>query len=488
MTEKSALAHWIGKLAAGRVLVAGDVMLDHFVYGAILRISPEAPVPVFRSGDKKTTLGGAGNVARNLLGLGATVDFVSVVGTDTDADEINVMLTGFDRLRYDLVSDPSRRTTVKTRFVAGHQQILRVDSESAQDIGLAVESKAFDAVIRYAAVANTIVLSDYGKGFLTPSFIAKVVGTGRELGIPVLIDPKGTDYSRYKGAGMLTPNLKELGEATRMPIDSNEAIVEAARQLIDHCSLNALLVTRGAEGMSLVQADGSVNHFTAEAREVFDVSGAGDTVMAVLAAALGAGASLHDAARLANAAAGIVVGKVGTAVIHPQELFQAVHNEEKTGPKVTTLEVALDRIETWRRRGYRIGFTNGIFDLLHPGHITLLTKAASVCDRLVVGINGDDSAKSLRGGPPLQNEQARSTIVSSLEAVDLVVIFHDETPVGLLERLRPDVLIKGSNYLLEEVVGTDVVKKYGGEVFLVDLPQGQGIVGMDDKPTKADEL
>lgn len=449
-------------------------MLDRFAYGNVCRISPEAPVPVLSMSDQRVMLGGAGNVVRNLLSLGVGVHFVSLVGEDAEGDIVRDLLTGHERLRFELVNESHRKTTVKTRFVAGHQQVLRVDSESRHAIGETAERCALVWARNLAETCDVIVLSDYGKGFLSEPLISGVIETGKKLGRAVVVDPKGSDYLRYRGASLLTPNLKELSEATQMPIEGDEAVVACARQLISRCGLKALLATRSADGMSLVEAEGAVSHLSAQAREVFDVSGAGDTVVAMLAAALSAGASFCDAARLANLAAGIAVGKVGTAVVYPQEVLDALHRERQLGAKVVEIEAAQDYVEIWKRQGYRVGFANGIFDLLHPGHINLLSKAALTCDRLVVGLNGDDSVRSLRGGEgPCQDETARSMVLASLEAVDLVVVFREETPLELLRRLRPDVLIKGSNYLPTEVVGAALVRGYGGDVVLVDIPASQ---------------
>lgn len=469
--KKTKLVSLVEQLNKARILVVGDVMLDRFVYGEILRISPEAPVPVLRAGETKPVLGGAGNVVRNLLSLGSYVSFISVIGDDPEGIEIRDLLSNYNRLHTSLIVERKRKTTLKTRFIAERQQVLRVDSETTQFIEREAQNRISQAVRDLINSCNVILISDYGKGLLCPEILSDVISTVRRNNKPLFIDPKSADYTRYHGATMLTPNLKELKEATRMPVAGDEEIVIAAKDLIDSCELDAILVTRGKEGMTLVQSSGKATHLKAEAREVFDVTGAGDTVIAVMSAAYGAGASLTEAAELANIAAGIVVGKIGTAVVYPNDLIKAIHYQELSSAeaKVLDIDTAIDRVEIWRRKGYKVGFTNGIFDLLHPGHISLLSQAAKACDRLIVGLNGDMSVRSLNGEGPVQHESARSAILASLEVVDAVIIFQDETPLRLLDTLRPDVLIKGANYKPEEVVGADLVKSYGGKVLLADI-------------------
>jgi D-beta-D-heptose 7-phosphate kinase/D-beta-D-heptose 1-phosphate adenosyltransferase len=468
---KSRLRALVQRLHGGRVLVVGDIMLDRFVYGGIARISPEAPVPVLRAERTELTLGGAGNVVRNLCAVGARPSFAGVVGEDAEGEMLRKMLTELSGAHFCLAGEPRRQTTMKTRFIAERQQVLRVDSESSHPLEAASMRQVSEFLRQEIAQCQAVILSDYGKGFLCPAVIEEVVSQASRLGQPVIVDPKGSDFTCYRGATVLTPNLKELAEASRVPVDGDSAVVEAARQLIASCDLQAVVATRGPAGMTVVEKSGEVVHLKSEALEVFDVSGAGDTVIAILAAAVGVGASLVEAAELANLAAGIVVGKVGTAVVHPPELLQALHHQALSSAeaKVLPLEVAFETVGLWRRKGYRIGFTNGVFDLLHHGHLSLLSQASQLCDRLIVGLNGDLSVRQLKGADPLQNETTRSAILASLEPVDMVVIFQEETPVRLLEALRPDVLIKGANYSLKEVVGGELVEAYGGEVVLAEV-------------------
>lgn len=469
----SDLARHIDSLSRAAVLCVGDVMLDRFVYGSVDRVSPEAPIPVLRIEREVTMLGGAGNVVANATALGAGCRFVSVVGQDAVGAELQRMVAAETGDGSGLVAEPGRQTTVKTRFIGGRQQLLRADAETVAPIRS--EAAALEAAERLMPGAGAVILSDYGKGVLTEGLIARTIAVARQAGLPVVVDPKGTDYRRYAGASVVTPNRKELMQATGLPADSDEEVEAACRKLIETCGVGAIVATRSERGMSVVTCD-AVTHLPAEAREVFDVSGAGDTVVATLTAALSVGVGLIDAARLANLAAGIVVGKVGTAVVRVPELLAALHEQEwRHGEeKVATRDEAAERAERWRVRGKRVGFTNGCFDLLHPGHISLLKQARAACDRLIVGLNSDESVKRLKGeSRPVQTETARATVLASLACVDLVVVFGEDTPETLIHAVRPDVLVKGADYTVETVVGAGFVQSYGGTVVLANLVEGQ---------------
>jgi D-beta-D-heptose 7-phosphate kinase/D-beta-D-heptose 1-phosphate adenosyltransferase len=475
INDASALAAALDRLNAARVVVIGDAMLDRFVYGEVERISPEAPIPVLRETRETAMAGGAGNVARNLAALGAAADFVSLVGDDAAGVELRAMLAAEAGVTPHLEALAGHVTTVKTRYIAGHQQMLRADRERPAGVAPATQATVARQAVALLGKAGALVVSDYGKGVLAPNGAAALIAEARKAGVPVVVDPKGGDYTRYRGATVVTPNRKELQAATGMTADSDDAIIAAARKLISECGIENVLATRSADGMSLVSA-ADVHHLPAEAREVFDVSGAGDTVVAAIAAALAAGVSLLDAARLANVAAGIVVGKVGTAVARSAEIADALHAGDlmRGERKLAALDAALDHVARWRRQGLRVGFTNGCFDLLHPGHVHLLTQARAACDRLVVGLNSDASVKRLKGPErPIQSEAARALMLGSLATVDLVVLFGDDTPLALIEALKPDVLVKGADYALKDVVGGDLVQSYGGKVVLAELVPGQ---------------
>ena len=464
----------VEKLPATRLICVGDVMLDHYVYGTVERVSPEAPISVLRVEHETRTLGGAGNVLRNLQALGLSPCFVSVVGNDPAGHEVSRLAAGPEGAEVHLLQEPGRTTTIKTRYVAGTQQLLRADREKAVPIATSVREDLLRVLEHAAAGRGVTVLSDYAKGVLGDGVAAAAIASARAAGHVVVVDPKGTDYAPYRGASLLKPNRGELGAATKLGVSTEAEVTAAARALIDDFDLGAVLVSLSQEGMLLVEAGGAAHRLEAEAREVFDVSGAGDTVVAVLGAALGAGASLLDAARLANIAAGIVVGKVGTAVVHPSELEQAIVSRDAlAGQKLLPLPVALDHAARWRLKGLKIGFTNGCFDILHPGHVSLLAQARSHCDRLVVGLNSDASAKRLKGPDrPVQTVAARGAVLSSLVSVDMVVVFDDDTPRELIAALQPDVLVKGADYRKDEVVGVDIVEAHGGKVVLAELVPG----------------
>lgn len=462
--------------AAARVLVVGDVMLDRFVYGSVTRISPEAPIPVMRSERSSVMAGGAGNVARNIAALGGRATLIGLVGDDVAADELNDSFGAEPHIEALLVVDLGRPTSEKTRFIGGRQQLLRVDNETEA----APSAEAAETLLAAAreALDNTdiLVISDYAKGVVTDTLLKTLIPAARAAGKPVLVDPKGKDYARYRGASLVTPNRAEAALAAGMACDTDIEAEAAGRALIKDCGIDAALITRGAAGMTLVAGQVAPLHLKAEAREVFDVSGAGDTAVAALAVAIAAGLPLPQAARVANAAAGVAVAKVGTATVLPEELRAALHLHDPQGSdaKVASAARAEGIVARWRAQGERIGFTNGCFDLLHPGHLALLTEARSRCDRLVVAINADASVRKLKGPErPVQDETHRAKLLAALACVDLVVIFAEDTPIPLLERLKPDLLIKGGDYTVDQVVGADVVRAYGGQVAVSRHVEGQ---------------
>ena len=475
MTDRVSLIELVESLGAARVLVVGDVILDHFLDGSVERISPEAPIPVLKLKNETSMLGGAGNVVRNLVGLGARVRFATVVGNDTDGREVERLIAREGILDLPLVDPDGRRTSAKSRYMADGQQMLRTDRETAFPLSPEMEVKLVELATGALADCDAVVLSDYAKGVLTDGVIAEIKAAAQAQSKLVIVDPKGSDYERYRGVDIVSPNRRELMEASGMNASNNGEVIIAAQSLIDRYDLGAVLATRSQDGMTLLTSRGELSHLKAEAREVFDVSGAGDTVVATLAAALGAGAAKEDAARLANIAAGIVVGKVGTAVAFAADVVAQLHHQDLSHAesKVLALKPAQDRVDQWRRSGRSIGFTNGCFDLLHPGHISLLTQANEACDKLVVGLNSDSSVKRLKGEDrPVQNEAARATVLASLSSVDMVIVFSEETPLKLIEALKPDVLVKGADYTVATVVGADIVQAYGGRVVLAELKPG----------------
>ncbi len=487
MTVYAELAALVPKLKGARVVCVGDLMLDRFVYGTAERISPEAPIPVVRIEREESMLGGAGNVVRNIVGLGGEVEFVSVVGQDQAGREVLGLVGELDGVEPHLLVERNRVTTIKTRFIAGHQQMLRADSETDVPVADPIAEDAARLVCQAMKSCTVVAISDYAKGLLIPREIATIIHAAKAAKRTVIVDPKGRDYSRYKGATILTPNQRELADAAQMPADDDRGVELAAKKILKITEAQAIVVTRGADGMSVVPAKGKALHLPALAREVYDVSGAGDTVVATLATALAGGLSLEQAARLASVAASVVVAKVGTAVAYSADLLRALrHDDIATGEhKVVTLEQAIDEVGRWRHQGLKIGFTNGCFDLLHPGHVSLIGQARAACDRLVVGLNSDASVKRLKGpNRPVQGEAARASVIGSLGHVDLVVIYAEDTPMETLNALKPDVLVKGADYTKDKVVGAREVEGWGGRVVLAKLVAGQSTTATIGKMAK----
>ncbi|MEZ5568360.1 MAG: bifunctional D-glycero-beta-D-manno-heptose-7-phosphate kinase/D-glycero-beta-D-manno-heptose 1-phosphate adenylyltransferase HldE [Halioglobus sp.] len=459
-----------------RVLVVGDIMLDRYCEGEVSRVSPEAPVPVVTVDSLRDRPGGAGNVALAIAALGAHVRLIGQTGDDPDATTLVSMLEaagvtcGIERLA-------GRDTTVKLRVIARRQQLLRLDFERAPEA-------AFDPMPLAApggrlAACTALVLSDYAKGVLHDP--QPLIRAARAARVPVLVDPKGPDFTRYRGATLLTPNLREFEAVTG--VCATEAELEAhARTLVADLQLEALLVTRAERGMTLVRADGEALHLPAREREVFDVTGAGDTVIGVLAAALAAGADLREATVLANIGAGLAVGRFGAVAISAPELRQALAGEAGPERGVVSLEQLQAALSQARARGERVVFTNGCFDLLHAGHVSYLEQARRMGDRLVVAVNGDASLARLKGpGRPLNAQHRRMAVLAGLAAVDWVVGFDDDTPEALLQLLQPEVLVKGGDYARkEEIVGWQIVEAYGGEVRIAEQLPGASTSALVD--------
>ncbi|HTP92672.1 MAG TPA: D-glycero-beta-D-manno-heptose-7-phosphate kinase [Xanthobacteraceae bacterium] len=470
------------------VLCIGDLMLDDFVYGDVARISPEAPTPVLRVSHNEVEIGGAGNVARNIAALGARCIFVGLVGDDEAGRTLTQSLAKFGgRIVPDLVVDKSRQTTRKVRFVSEHHSthLMRADWETAQPASAPSEAAIIAFVEAALPEAGAVVLSDYAKGVLTPRVIRHVIDAARRRGKPVIVDPKGHDYSIYKGVTLITPNRQELGVAVHRPVTTDAEVAKAAAELARLVESEAVLVTRSEDGMTLHEEGREPVHVPAYPVKVSDVSGAGDTVAAVMAVLLAMKAPFEPAMRAANAAAAVVVGKRGTATVSLAELRSRILPAASLAPEekiVFDWSVLDDRLKEWRGRGLRIGFTNGCFDLLHRGHIRLLAEARAACDRLVVGLNSDASTRRLKGdGRPINPAEGRAEVLAALEAVDLVVVFEEDTPLELIKRVRPAVLVKGADYTRKGVVGHEVVEAYGGDVVLVDLVPGHSTTAMVER-------
>ena len=470
----------VEQLKNARVLTIGDIMLDRYIKGTVDRISPEAPIPVLHIKNEKVMLGGSGNVAANVAALGASGAIVSVLGDDGAGVEITRLVRKLGTIDFLSATVPGRATTIKSRFVAGTQQMMRADIEDASPLDKNAENEIISRVKSVIKNFGAVVLSDYGKGVLSENVISQIVKMAAKAKVTVIADPKGRDYSRYRGVDIITPNKKELSEATGMTVNSDDEVIKAARSLIKSAGVGAVLATRSEKGMTLVSAKGTPVHLKAESLDVYDVSGAGDTVVAVLALGIANGNSAEQAAKLANIAAGIVVGKSGTATATTSEMIHAIHKRELgvAEAKVMNAEEMGLRISSWRDAGLSVGFTNGCFDLLHPGHVSLLSEARAQCDRLVVGLNSDSSVKKLKGKDrPIQGETSRAQVLGAMSAVDGIVIFSEQTPLKLIKTFKPDVLIKGSDYSKDAVVGADVVEGYGGKVYLAKIKKGHSTTG-----------
>ena len=479
------------RVAEQTVLCVGDVMLDDFVYGDVSRISPEAPAPVLKVTHNVVDVGGAGNVARNIAALGARCVFVGLIGGDEAGQTLTGALAKLGAVVPHLVVDKARQTTRKARFVSEHHSthLMRADWETAAPASADSEG----AIIARAEAAmpqvGAVVLSDYAKGVLTGRVVRGVIDAARRFRKPVVVDPKGHNYRVYRGATLITPNIKELAAAVHRPVSTETEIAAAAAELANIVGSKAVLVTRSEDGMSLHVEGQAPIHVPAFAVKVRDVSGAGDTVAAVMAVLLAMNTPYEFAMRAANAAAAVAVGKRGTSTVSLGELRHRILPAASLAPEdkiVFDWSVLDERLADWRRRGLRIGFTNGCFDLLHRGHIRLLAEARASCDRLVVALNSDASTKRLKGeARPINPAEGRAEVLAALEAVDLVIVFDQDTPLELIEKVRPSVLVKGADYTLEEVVGRQLVEGWGGDVILVGIVPGQSTTGLVERSAKS---
>ena len=459
--------------ATKRLLVVGDLMLDKYIFGEVGRISPEAPVPVVHATHRSEQPGGAGNVAMNLSRLGAQARVIGFTGGDEDERLLAARLAD-ERIEASLVVSAGFPTITKQRILGGRQQMLRVDSERLDARPQADYDKLVSAVHQHLPGCDALILSDYAKGVLTPDVCAQLIQAARARDIPVLVDPKSADFSRYRGATTICPNFTELAAAVHRDGRDMEAVLDAAEALIPALDLEFIIATLSEKGIALLR-HGSRFIAPAVARQVFDVSGAGDTAIAVLGLCLASGVSAETAVELANLAAGIVVGKVGTVPVEKHELLAALSPEIAlhAEDKVLSREELVTRVALWRANGERIVFTNGCFDLLHVGHISLIEQAHRFGDRLIVAINSDASVSGLKGpSRPIVGERERGRVLAALAAVDAVVVFDEPTPLRLILATRPDVLVKGGDYDADTVVGAHEVLSWGGQVKIVPIVEG----------------
>ena len=455
-------------------LVIGDVMLDRYLIGSVGRISPEAPVPIVLLNTQNERAGGAANVAANLALLGIKTAIIGCVGNDIEATSLSKLIADIGIDASGLVTSKQRPTIAKTRIVSGHQQMMRLDQESHSTFTID-ETKAVLNAIQNALKTNpaVVILSDYAKGLLSLEVCQTVIAQCKTQNIPVLVDPKGGDYSKYSGATALTPNKKEMAEACK--IDINDAtLIAKSSALKAQLGLAFLAVTRGEEGITLI--DGETHHLPAIAKQVFDVSGAGDTVIATLAAGLIAELNPLESLRLANIAAAVVVGKVGTVPITQIDLIEALNAEQGSVQvhKICDLSELMAKVDAWKLAKQKIVFTNGCFDLLHAGHVTYLEAAKKRGDKLILGLNTDRSVSAIKGPTrPVVHENDRARVLSALESVDAVILFDEDTPLNLINAIKPNIIAKGSDYSASQVVGGIEVQSWGGEIALIDLVEGR---------------
>lgn len=454
-------------------------MLDRYVSGNVNRISPEGPVPVMAVTSESDLPGGAANVAKNVTALGARCTLIGVIGFDAGGRALKTLLNSVEGISVEFVESAGRPTTTKTRFIGQNQQIFRVDHEDISPINQNEEDRLIEKILPLIPHHNIVVLSDYAKGVLSKRLVSTVINTSQEYMCPVIVDPKVADLSLFSGAAVITPNQKETHAVAGIwPISDIEA-EHAAAQLLSQFDIESVLITRAERGMTFLPRNGDAIHIRAEAREVYDVVGAGDTVIATLAVAMAAGAEREQAARIANTAAGIVVGKRGTATVSARELDDAFARNKGLDAPLPGTNIE-DRSELqalankWRQDGLKVGFTNGCFDILHVGHIRMLQFARQRCDRLIVGVNNDQSVRRLKGPTrPINCETDRAELLGALSFVDALILFEEDTPLELIRLTEPDVLIKGADYTIDKIIGADFVLERGGEVLTFEIVPGK---------------
>jgi D-beta-D-heptose 7-phosphate kinase/D-beta-D-heptose 1-phosphate adenosyltransferase len=453
-----------------RILVIGDLMIDHYLWGKCERISPEAPVQVVAVEKETSVLGGAGNVIHNLQALGANVDVISVIGDDANAEELKRLLADIDISDENILIQKGRNTSKKSRIIAAQQQVIRYDKESTEDINTQIQEQIIVNFQNALAQYDILLLSDYGKGVLTDTLTQTLISLARDMGKKVLVDPKGSDYNKYQGATLLTPNKKEAIEASKVEIVDEATLLKAITTLKEQCDLEVSLITLSEEGIAIY--DETLRTHPTVAREVFDVTGAGDTVIASLGFALASGYNIDEAVKFSNLAAGVVVGKIGSATATLDEIieYESSLNKSTSHYHIKTLDEITRLSAELKKRGKKVVFTNGCFDILHVGHVKYLEEAKSYGDVLILGLNSDASVRRLKGASrPVNTQEDRAYILAALEAVDYVVIFDEDTPYELIKAVQPHILVKGGDYEGKEVVGQDIAD----ELRLVQFVDGK---------------
>ena len=457
----------------GKVLCIGDIILDSYSHGDVSRISPEAPIPVLKiNNNKYEVLGGCGNVARNICSAGSSCHLITISGDDHESSVLKKLLKETKKLTFNLVTDKDRCTTKKIRFVSDNQQILRVDREFNDQINSRIAAKILNLFKNKIDGFDVVVISDYGKGMLTDSLLKSIIEISKKKKKKIIVDPKKHDFSPYKGATIITPNFKELLQAMDNDKigdnkDNSKLVIKLSKKLIKKLNFEAVITTRSSNGISIVHKEDKSLHLPSKAKEVYDVSGAGDTVIAYIASGLANGRSLFNATEIANDAAGVAVGKFGTTVVNENDLLNANENIKVS---------SLDEITSDLRKNYnkRIGFTNGCFDLIHQGHIFYLKEARKKCDFLVLGLNSDNSIRKIKGKDrPILNESERLEVLKNFNFIDRIIIFNEETPIKLIKKIKPNIIFKGDDYTLNEVVGSKEIKKWNGKIILIKCVKGK---------------
>jgi D-beta-D-heptose 7-phosphate kinase/D-beta-D-heptose 1-phosphate adenosyltransferase len=469
-----------------RIMVVGDLILDEYIWGSVNRISPEAPVPILDTKSENLTLGGAANVAHNLIALGCEVNLVGAIGRDEKGDKLLAIVEEKSILSNGIFRFVHRPTTSKIRIIAHNQQILRIDKEDKRPITEETENKIIKFINKMIPDMDIVICSDYSKGILTEKVFNAIIHRAKNSKKRVLVDPKNSNFEYYKGATILTPNQFEVEKAVPIKIQDKIDLDRAAEYLLNLTHAEALLITRGKDGMTLYPTKEKPIDIPTQAKEVFDVTGAGDTVVSVLAMALAIGFNYQDSAWLSNMAASIVVGKIGTAVVTVAEINEYLHEEMlNTSKSVLSLEELIKIVSLAKSIGKTVVFTNGCFDLIHGGHIEFLQKAKEKGDILVLGLNSDKSVTALKGvGRPIKTEKERANIISALKYVDYITIFDEETPEEIIRVVRPDILVKGDDYDINKIVGRDIVEGYGAKVELIPIVKGLSTTNIVEKIIK----
>ena len=452
-------------LLNSKIFCLGDLMLDKYVIGTTNRISPEGPIPVLDIKKEVNMLGGVGNVVRNLSTLAVKTHLVSLLGNDLVSKEVERKL---DKINVDksIVKDTNRPTITKSRFIANNQQILRVDKERILPISKKIENKIYEYSKKKILKTDAVIISDYNKGLITENILKKIISFSKNHKKPVILDPKSTNFEKYKGVTIITPNIKELEAVIKKKLINDKEIIDASRKLISKFNFSHLLVTMGKLGMILVSKKRKkVIKLDAEAKEIFDVSGAGDTVVSFIAAGLACSLKIEEVVKIANIAAGVVVNKTGTSVVHLSEMLISVNKNDYHLSKVMNLTEIEKVIDFWLNKREKIGFTNGCFDYLHPGHISLFQQAKQKCSKLIVAVNTDSSIKKSKGPlRPKQKLNTRIQVLNSIPFIDLIIVFSDKTPLNIIKKIKPNLLIKGNDYKENQIIGAKEVKKYGGKI------------------------